>query len=432
VRTLAPIPVARVDSAPARPRRSSLLGDLLVSTPPPPPPAPPTEPPSRPVGGARRWPLGYVQRGQRDPRFDLLRGFCLLVMVVNGLGGNSWLNTLTGSGRFYISAAEGFVFIAGYVLGLNAACDVLAVTVRLLVRRAWTLYRLTVGITLVASLLAASGRLRLWYPLPDAIATVYAGRPDAFLLGTLTLAVAYHGGEVLVLFLLLLLAAPLALLACAEGKGWLVPLVSVGIYLTAQLYSDQFRWPFATYFSPPAWQLLFFVGLAIGYHRRWLGEQIARRRPLAWAYATLVVAAALGLLVLYVQGHPPRLLLDRENVEAARVALTPRRLLPVAIYLQFFAFLATWFWLPLRAAFGWFILSLGRDSLWIFTLHLPLIVLFRNVPALDTADRTVGTLAQIVAIALLWGSLRVREWARGSAYRGALPASRTFRRLARR
>jgi hypothetical protein len=413
--------------------RSSLLGDLVgADVPAAPPPKARPAPARRPPGESRWWPFGYVQRGVRDPRFDLLRGLCLIVMIVNNLGGNSWLYALTGAGTFYISAAEGFVFIAGYVLGLNAVREPLGEMVRHLVGRAWVLYRLAIAISLIFGLLAMLGHLRLWYALPDYTAAAYAGHPDAFLVGTLTLAVAYHGGEFLILYILLFLVAPLALLACAEGKGWLVPLVSVGLYLAVQLYPEQFHLPFATAVSFEAWQLLFFAGLAIGYHRPWLEELGATRAGYRRVYAALVVAAALGLLAAYRQGLGPSWLVDRENVAALRAALTPRRLLLVAIYLQFFAFLATWFWGLLRSAFGWFLLSLGRNSLWVYVLHLPVIVLFRNVPYLAGLDRTTGTLAQILAVLALWGSIKLRDWAGGSAYRAALPAPRPFRSLARR
>ena len=79
-------------------------------------------------------------------------------MVVAGLGGNSWLAVATGSWAFFLSAAAGFVVIAGYVLGLTASREALGGAARHLVTRAWLLYRLAVGITLLGTLLAASGR----------------------------------------------------------------------------------------------------------------------------------------------------------------------------------------------------------------------------------------------------------------------------------
>ena len=54
---------------------------------------------------------------RRDLRVDFLRGFCIFAMVVDHFGGDSWLYALTGGNRFYVSAAEGFIFISGFVMG---------------------------------------------------------------------------------------------------------------------------------------------------------------------------------------------------------------------------------------------------------------------------------------------------------------------------
>ena len=54
---------------------------------------------------------------KRDLRVDLLRGFCIFAMVVDHFGGDSWLYGLTGGNRFYVSAAEGFIFISGFIMG---------------------------------------------------------------------------------------------------------------------------------------------------------------------------------------------------------------------------------------------------------------------------------------------------------------------------
>jgi hypothetical protein len=49
-------------------------------------------------------------------RLDLLRGFCVVVMVADHIGGEqSWLYVMTGGNRFFTSAAEGFVMRYGMV-----------------------------------------------------------------------------------------------------------------------------------------------------------------------------------------------------------------------------------------------------------------------------------------------------------------------------
>src|SRR6478672_2178664 len=60
----------------------------------------------------------YPLAEKRDLRLDLLRGFCVFAMVVDHIGGSSWLYTLTGGNRWLVSAAEGFVFLSGLTMGL--------------------------------------------------------------------------------------------------------------------------------------------------------------------------------------------------------------------------------------------------------------------------------------------------------------------------
>src|SRR5438105_2505860 len=61
----------------------------------------------------------YVE-AKRDLRLDLLRGFAAFAMIVDHVGPveSSWLAFLTGANRFCVSAAEAFVFISGFVMGM--------------------------------------------------------------------------------------------------------------------------------------------------------------------------------------------------------------------------------------------------------------------------------------------------------------------------
>src|SRR2546422_8663760 len=58
-------------------------------------------------------------RGPRDLRVDLLRGFCVVVMIIDHVGGEqSWLYVFTGGNRWVVSAAQGFVLLPGFTVGL--------------------------------------------------------------------------------------------------------------------------------------------------------------------------------------------------------------------------------------------------------------------------------------------------------------------------
>src|SRR5437867_976349 len=103
---------------------------------------------ARPTHGS----IPVSERG-RDLRIDFLRGMFVVGMIVDHVGGSSWLYLLTGGNRFYASAAEGFVFVSGLVAGraYTRAIERNGMSSGLwrLLRRAGQLYLLTIGLTLL-------------------------------------------------------------------------------------------------------------------------------------------------------------------------------------------------------------------------------------------------------------------------------------------
>src|SRR5258708_23998985 len=101
-----------------------------------------------------------------DLRLDLLRGFCIFAMVVDHFGGDSWLYAITGGNRFYVSAAEGFIFISGFVMGQayrnKRDKSGLPAAMSEALRRARTLYLATVTLTLIFSVLYLDTDIALW------------------------------------------------------------------------------------------------------------------------------------------------------------------------------------------------------------------------------------------------------------------------------
>src|SRR5438270_13651520 len=120
------------------------------------------------LGRLRGW--SYYQSAdaghRRDLRVDLLRGFCIFAMVVDHFGGDSWLYSITGGNRFYVSAAEGFIFISGFIMGqaYRAKRDRsgLPSAMAEALRRARTLYLATVALTLIFSVLYLYTDITLW------------------------------------------------------------------------------------------------------------------------------------------------------------------------------------------------------------------------------------------------------------------------------
>src|SRR4028119_474096 len=92
---------------------------------------------------ARRWRYDPVVAGKRDARIDLLRGLAICSMVVNHLESQSYFDAVN-RGQIYASAAEGFVFLSGMVLGMVTLGRIHKLgwkeAMKKLVQRSWTLY----------------------------------------------------------------------------------------------------------------------------------------------------------------------------------------------------------------------------------------------------------------------------------------------------
>ena len=130
------------------------------------------------------------QGGKRDLRLDLLRGFAALAMIVDHIGGQSWLQPVTGGNRFLVSAAEPFVFISGALVGILYGKLMLTqgaiAGLRKTAGRAAKLYLLTIVLTL--GFAAAGSLLGLWWStdlgsvsLPDYLVDVVTLRRTTFL-----------------------------------------------------------------------------------------------------------------------------------------------------------------------------------------------------------------------------------------------------------
>ena len=364
----------------------------------------------------------YRPEGARDLRYDFLRGFAVLAMVVDHVGGPSWLYALTGGNRFYTSAAEGFIFLSGLLVGIVygriAQRDGFLVGTRKALERAVVLYLLTVGVTF--PLLLVSEML----DLPWATG-VFLTDPLAIVVGILTLHRTYYLIDVMVLYTLLLAAAPLGLYLLVQGQTRLLLGLSWALWLAFQIAPDQAEvpWPivgnYLFHFS--AWQVFFFTAMALGYHRRRIADWFppARQR-------VLLVLSGLGfagLLVLYRMGDSVWQWLAIKNPALAdpndllvllfgKGDVRPGRVIASAIVFGFLFLLTTVAWRPLARAFGWLFLPLGQNALFAYTAHIAIVVLlamaFQALGAVDRQLRGPNTLLQLGTILLIWLLIRCR------------------------
>lgn len=192
--------------------------------------------------------------GQRIIIFDLLRGLLLLNILINHIElYPSGYDLLSGRGRMFVSAAEGFFFISGLLVGLTYRRKVDR-GMLFVFRKMWTrsaqLYVLAVSTTLIYSYWALkSGH---YYIKDDAL--VLGQHWGQIIKNTLEFKYSFGWADFLTHFAVYMFFAPFALWALIKKQWALVLLASFAVW-----------WNRGLSFTA-AWQIIFFGGMVIGYH----------------------------------------------------------------------------------------------------------------------------------------------------------------------
>lgn len=370
-----------------------------------------------------RLPWSYTYAGGRDLRLDFLRGFALLVMFVDHLSvSDSPYYFITFRGEFYTTAAQGFFFISGYVLGMISARLTLSKALRRLSKRIAELYLAAIGMGIGFACLGWWTEWNLWTnsqaslaPASEALATI--GR-------LIVLRKGFHGSEILITYVVVMILGLGAILLCFKRLGWLALLISAIIYAAGLL--TPYHLPFPPYFYPPTYQLIFIAGLVGGFNRR---EPEHQPLPGAETGGKMVIAGKCVILVVFVfftwlHATQYRLLPGLPELLGGAHTAPPLRLVLIGISLYSLYLLATWLWKPLHLIFGWLLLPLGMNSLWSLIAHLVIIVtVYLNFPGFDYQTTCwVGATLHTSFILLVWGTVKIQQLFPKGAWRKAAAA----------
>lgn len=254
-----------------------------------------------------------VVRRERDPRLDVFRGLCLVMIYINHTPGTIYEHFTTRNFGFS-DAAEGFVLMSGIAAGLAYAPGLRDGMnwpgVGRIWGRVWTLYWAHILTTVLCLAVVGAGinwfqaswllddgnNLRKIYSMP---LETQVGIP------LLTHQIGY--ANILPLYAVLLAAAPFAI-----RLGWTHPrlllALSVALWLVAgawrgwnmgfELNFPNYPNPGGWFFNPLSWQLLFVIGLLTGMAMR-QGRRLVPLSP-----RLLVLAGGVLVLALAVQFWP--------------------------------------------------------------------------------------------------------------------------------
>ena len=364
--------------------------------------------------------LAYADAGKRDLRLDFLRGVAVSVMVIDHVGGDTILTALSGANQFIVSAAEAFVFLSGLIVGVVygdrfRSLGIVQAT-RGLLRRAATLYKASVGMALVFLGLFWFTDIRLWFDRSNSPTT---GDPIQVVTGILTLRFAFHGSDVLVMYTLMMLVAPAVLYLMHQGRTPLVVAGSVALWAVYQSHPEGAALPWVvgnSAFQVAAWQLLFVLGMAVGFHRKQVENWLLGGGNRAWPtilIATLMVVALVRANALYGSLPLPSEWWGDATFGSmfAKASLGPGRVLAFLAIAALAYNLVNALWVPLSRLLGWFLVPLGQNSLYVYITHLFVLVLMYNLAPIALIwipIAAVNLAAQSITLCLVWTMVRTR------------------------
>lgn len=328
---------------------------------------------------------------RRILELDLLRGFFIIVIILDHL--QFWPSPwqyMTGQGRLWVSAAEGFFIISGFLIGYlraykGASTPLKSMTKKLL-QRAGTLWLWCVIISFAVvslSILMPEGSALQ----PKMPGVEHTANLPSYIWNVVSMNYSSDWIYFLRLYAIMLAATPL-FLWLVRKKLWYV---AAGLSLGAYMLVD-FGWRSE---SALQWQLLFFGAALVGWKLEsilaWLNKRPAVRQVLTWGLIG-VTLATMVLSYFMVHGwtyvESPTTSFSRESYVSIRSHVDPlfsnKPMAPLRVLLSFvwFGGLLMIFHVARRHIqrwLGWLLYELGQNSLTAYCLHalmLPAVVTY--------------------------------------------------------
>lgn len=185
---------------------------------------------------------------------DLIRGYFLFVILVDHFGRNfSIYDLFTGGGQQWVSAAEGFFFVSGLMIGLIRGRKLINEPIWTVTKKVWSralqLYIWAVSLTLFFTIAA-----QFFIGTPGLKAGAFHGEPLQKLISyALMLRYNYGWADFLNYYAIYLFITPAALWLLRMKKWYIL----LGICFTTWIFANNLQF---------AWQVLFFSGTIVGFY----------------------------------------------------------------------------------------------------------------------------------------------------------------------
>lgn len=207
-----------------------------------------------------------TQPSKRIISLDIIRGFFLAVILVDHVEMfPNLFDLFTGRGRLLVSAAEGFFFMSGLLVGMVYKRR-LALGMRFIFKKMWKrALELYVG-SVVLTLLFTALAIYLSHPsIKDGLYPV-TNWPH-IIKETILMRYGFGWADFLDRFAIMMLLAPFAFYLLVKRKWWLMLAISLAV------------WAVPGSGFTVNWQIIFALGMVLGFHWHSFKDRLDRARP---------------------------------------------------------------------------------------------------------------------------------------------------------
>lgn len=355
----------------------------------------------------------------RIHELDLLRGYFIFIILIDHIQRwPSFYTYLTGQGRLWASAAEGFFIISGlligYLRGYKSRHLPLSTVAKKLWKRALMLYLWCLGITffvVAITSIFSDGTNPLLPKLPLAEQVVNL---PVYLWNVISGQYASDWIYFLRLYAIVLAISPFVIWLLRRGLWWVVLAGSVAVYGISFLMEEPE--------GAMQWQVLFFGAALIGWKLEaiveWLREHARAKKTIMISLITVTIVTMLTSY-FWVHGwgnvESQHAIISRDSYVTARSWLDPWFTNnPMAIgriilsFIWFGGMLALFHVLRryISKAFGWLLMTFGQYSLSAYCLQAILLVFIEVLlPVYD--NWWLNFLSTTIAILGIWGIMQI-------------------------
>ncbi len=318
-----------------------------------------------------------MRKPVRNQTLDIIRGFLLIIMTIDHFSGQI-ITSYVG----YFSAAEGFVFVSGMVMGIYFISKYVNIgeikNNSSFIKRGVRIYKYHI-ITLLFYLAfkALEQTQGNWF----SITTLKQINIFQFLWGALLIYKPF-GLDILPMYILFIILAPYLINLILKNKVSIVLIISISLWLLSYLFIEtsiiewksKIRLPITGAFNFFSWQLLFVLGMLSGFYAKSQKMNFILKNKFS------LIISCLFILFFFLLKHQLLLVANSDLMKF----LTDRTTLGPLRIINFFSIAYLIFFLLSKIDLSIYLSKLallGQHSIQVFTFHLlVLIVLRSNIP----------------------------------------------------